>query len=30
MEIELENKKRRKIMSFFCGRRLMFSQMDKF
>jgi hypothetical protein len=30
MEIELENGRRRKIMSFFGGGRLMFSQMDKF
>ncbi len=30
MEIKIENKKRRKIMSFFGGRRLMFSQTDKF
>lgn len=30
MEIELENERRRKIMSFFSGGKLMFSQMDKF
>jgi hypothetical protein len=30
MEIESKNEKRRKIVSFFGGNRLMFSLMDKF
>jgi hypothetical protein len=30
MEIELKNERRKEIVSFFGGGRMMFSQMDKF
>jgi hypothetical protein len=30
MEIELKNERRKKIVSFFGGDRMMFNQMDKF